>query len=917
MRGKLEQQPMIIPIHSDSKSSASEASNETEDLPTPPSSDDERRDIHHSFTVEGNAKCSPATSEMTKNLRAAKQSERLDNSEADRGRRDVPKLNTEFARSGSTMDQPPRMERERSPYTHTPKESRPRKNRFSGDSLLSPEPASPIIYHGARARPRSRSQRPPQHNQHDSGSGSEQGQNSPRRPVRPLLDRRATAMPQLGGPTPTNPPRSHCRLDHTSSDESDLDLVKLRERTAHLSPESRSEFAGSYFDHHRHSENHFSSNHLTSPPRTPTAVQHPRIAPLNRDALLNDPAALQNLNRMLDSHHRKASPRSSPQPSRTGSPYPSPPRTPPEPYQHRMHPISGLKNDSPNSRPSSPLSSAPSSPKTSGPSYMSSRHGEQDARPQRYMPKASRTSPLPSPHLERPEPKLAPKIDVRSPSPAKHGKSSSYETYESRPSTTYMPAGIAGSTTLQPAGPERRQRSVSNAEARGSRPTLVINPPVVHQDLKYIPSPTLKVESPHISGTHEHKPRPSLLSPTTPDGRSRTSVADYASPSHRSRSSVPTPTSSNQRSASVMPTSRHRSRSSAPAPPLAVSDQPQSEASLPLCPRPDPVAGYNDWFTLDRCPACAICPDCRHNIFGTGYERHFKLRSPNSHGHKTHCDLNDPWMRMACIASIQSRRPDVNGLVDLARVSEDRTPCPQTSPADRDWYLLFDPEAEDALADFRICSHCVHSIRSLFPVLKHVFYRPDLHYKAGTPRLCSLRSDPTRFATYVDQCEKAAKDADRSGKKPDLSDFIWEHKRMTVIGECTRDQMLHGRDWHLHAQLPELTVCEECYYKTVRPAIKTRCNIAKPFTRVSAHLNDEVSCQLYSARMRQIFDTACEEDDLEYLKRAVLKRRECQTDMLAAQRKVQSWPRDKAAQRELDKLTETWRKLERKKGHDE
>lgn len=277
--------------------------------------------------------------------------------------------------------------------------------------------------------------------------------------------------------------------------------------------------------------------------------------------------------------------------------------------------------------------------------------------------------------------------------------------------------------------------------------------------------------------------------------------------------------------------------------------------------------------------------------------------------------MNDPWVRMASIASISSKHPDASLLTKLAKVSEDYEPCPGPKPAERDWYHVEDEndDEDDHLADFRICTHCVHSVETLLPALKGTFFRYKGHQVDKTPRPCSFRFDNARFGHYIDKCEKAAQEAVRTRQEPDMSDFVWYHKKETVIGECTRDQLLIGRDWHLNALIPEFAVCELCYYDTVRPLIARNYNLAKTVSPTAKHISDGVSCQLYSPRMKEIFERACREDDEDYLRQAVLTRRKLQVEILAARMEVQQKPSEWNAQKELDELMDNWRRLEKKR----
>ena len=980
MRGKLEQKPVIIDLDSNGEPLPFETCQDAVPI-TPPSSDDSysgsesetlpdtpEPEKSKETPVDHSTQEPPKVPPMANGHSSQKNYERFNTR---------PRLDTGFYQYGSLPAQLPRFERAPSPYVSSTHQTRRQDTRnYSAEQLLSPKSLK-ANDHGDG--PRSRSQRPQDpiyHSQGSRGSGSGSGSDKDRRSyesnrqAQSTLDRRTSAMPILGSPTsPKHPIQFHHKdIRHSSSDESESEYPRYKVKPAEPSAEPKSKVANSYFDNERQGENRKpnerprSSKHPSSPPRTPAAAERPKWGqPLNREGLLNS-AALLGSGAVLDSHHRKASPRPSPQISPNQSPYPSPPRTPPESHQNPANPMSNPKYDShkANSRPSSPLSSVPSSPKPVEFSHMSyhgerearparpsqqsekdmrlarpshqseqdlrparpSQHNEQDMRPPQYMPRARATSPLP---LTRRSEAELPIIDVRSPSPLPVGpaiptKPSSQEKNEMRTPSRYVPDYASGST-LMPTRPERRQRSLSNVDARGSRPAnLTINPvapPVIHQaDIEYL-SPTSENTPSHFHSSPQHMGRPPLLSPTAVDGRSKTSSLAEPTPStRRSRSLVPTPNAPAPRanSAAPPPTSGHRSRSPAPAPKVALSDQP-APGPLPRCPRPDPVSGFNDWYTLEGCIYFAICPDCRHNIFGLGYERFFKPRSSRPHGKKTQCQMNDPWVRMACIASISSKHPDVNLLTKLANVSEDYEACPGPKPAEHDWYHVEDENADedDHLADFQVCTHCVHSVEALLPPLKGTFFRYKGHQVDSTPRPCSLRFDNARFGQYIDKCDRAAQEAIRTRKEPDMSDFVWYHKKETVIGECTRDQVLIGRDWHLNALIPEFAVCEMCYYDTVRPLISKNYNLAKTVSPTAKHISDDVSCQLYSPRMKEIFERACREDDEDYLRQAVLTRRKLQVEILAARMEVQQKPSEWKAQKELDELMENWRKLEKKR----
>ena len=69
------------------------------------------------------------------------------------------------------------------------------------------------------------------------------------------------------------------------------------------------------------------------------------------------------------------------------------------------------------------------------------------------------------------------------------------------------------------------------------------------------------------------------------------------------------------------------------------------------------------------------------------------------------------------------------------------------------------------------------------------------------------------------------------------------------------------------ADLPEFTVCEECYDIVVWPLIEDERNtgdITRNFLRNRQRI-PVASCQLYSERMRKVFKDACRKNDMDYL----------------------------------------------------
>ena len=803
MRGTPDQNPIVKDVDDDTESLISTTSSEDSASATPPSTvndNQDRRFVWKSedddqFPLRNSGPKNPSTTPYHAPEPQGKE----------RGRRDVPRLDTELARDKSRGDVPPPLERARSPYASGPRPSRPKEDRFSGEHMLSSETMSPRVQYAGSQRSRSyydpkiakddnsrdlnqikhdpkRSGRPAlassarHSSSYDSGNATyestrERGKDRERvqrkndydHPTRPPLTplgrhSSATAAVYPGAPFTPNTARTQSRYDHGSSDESDASRGSGRHRKGPnklLSAQNSPKFTTAHFND-RPQQRHSSRQPTPTPPELAAENRGP---PTNRASLLSGDFLL-GINARLEhdlADARRASPRPSPQPSPmasprgspTASPFSSPPRTPPSEVHHRRTLTgTGLKNEVQRSRPSSPLSSdsTPRTPMSRG-TGIHPVEADLIAGPRHAVPRSRMTTPLPSPPSTlQPEPILGPGISIRSPSPAVPANHYPEGTHEPR-YTANRHASIAPtaqapalapvqvpSSTLRP-GFSGRQRSASYTDVR---PQLTVNTPAYLRP----------ADSPRSPGTRSRPSSPSISSPSDRykpanierpflGARSNTHV-----PSSQPEQTPPRPQSSRSRANSYVPeayatalsprpsvpapafsASDNMSRPSAPSSPSNVVARPRQPVILPLCPRPQPVAGYRDWYTLYGCSRFAICPDCRHNVFGVKYGHHLTPRNPEPHGEKTICDLNDPWIRLAIQMTMNQNRPDLELLTALAKTTAKQRPCMENRPVARHhWYRLEDNETGKHIPDFNVCRHCVFSLENIFPVLEDVFY---------------------------------------------------------------------------------------------------------------------------------------------------------------------------------------------------
>lgn len=321
------------------------------------------------------------------------------------------------------------------------------------------------------------------------------------------------------------------------------------------------------------------------------------------------------------------------------------------------------------------------------------------------------------------------------------------------------------------------------------------------------------------------------------------------------------------------------------------SNDPYRHSQNP-CPRPRPVRGYCDWHTLDGCPNFDICPSClesvlRHRLFN-GY---FKRGSVNDSNLAIGCDFGTPWVLLAWQLTLERGRNDLDLIYNMIKIDAEEAPCPRSRSDTRSWYTIKDKRGHP-LRDFEICRCDVKKVEVLLPALRGHFVRSGT---TGSKRRCDLRSDSNRFTEYLDLLIDSHNQAVSKNKPADLTRFISEAEAKSRIPECERDRPLTNEIWHFPQDMPEFTVCEDCYDSVIEPAACDGSSVARRFNDEPYMLPHEASksnrrgssntggpgasCQLYSPRMRAIFNDAVKSGDFRYLAQAVQQRTQKEGDL--------------------------------------
>jgi hypothetical protein len=338
-----------------------------------------------------------------------------------------------------------------------------------------------------------------------------------------------------------------------------------------------------------------------------------------------------------------------------------------------------------------------------------------------------------------------------------------------------------------------------------------------------------------------------------------------------------------------------------------------SIAPLPTCPRIIPVKGFIDWLTIPKCPNFNICPSCfASTMLPTEFRTQFVPAPFRSPSEEIGCDFgSQPWYRIAWLITLKERRKDLSILQNVASVADKFQPCLGRHEAIRKWYTILDPDTDKPLRNFDVCGSCAKSIEILLPSLRGIFIRSDQVLPADYPRICDMRFDSKRFIHYFDSLETTADIASQERRGPDITDFADLARRFASQLECPKDSEKRNAHWYQITQLPEFTVCDECYGDVIRPELEKRKAIPAMFNKSRQPL-PVGTCQLYSERMRAIFDRAVDGNDYKLLatKARDRKIREGEQKTRIAEQKKLARTNPKAAASEIDKLEKEWRRWE-------
>ncbi|KAL4872619.1 hypothetical protein BDV12DRAFT_134555 [Aspergillus spectabilis] len=345
------------------------------------------------------------------------------------------------------------------------------------------------------------------------------------------------------------------------------------------------------------------------------------------------------------------------------------------------------------------------------------------------------------------------------------------------------------------------------------------------------------------------------------------------------------------------------------------SSSPNAGLTLAPCPRSIPVAGYQDWYTIERLNHLDICPSCVKQMRKTKFRDRLTLSVPKPRTEPIQCAMSEPWARLAWVQTLKKKLDTLDLLRDITLPPKSIKPCPGRIINDQYWYRVIDPGTGIYLPQFNVCPECVHNIRLLMPAHRETFERSSIPQE----RVCDFVTDSPRFIRYIDALDLSANRADSEDSKSplDLSEFLAYVRRKVVLRDCRRSRLIFDK-WHYMPQLPEFTVCEDCFDDVVHPLAKARHAIALDFSRTMRLLpgdsgsgSHEASCQLYSPRIRAKFNDAVRRNDMPFIKWMAMTRFDAEQRFRGRQDElVENQRRGYDCSGDIRKNLEDWKRYE-------
>jgi hypothetical protein len=182
------------------------------------------------------------------------------------------------------------------------------------------------------------------------------------------------------------------------------------------------------------------------------------------------------------------------------------------------------------------------------------------------------------------------------------------------------------------------------------------------------------------------------------------------------------------------------------------------------------------------------------------------------------------------------------------------------------------------------------------------------------------------YLDLIVSIDDKARASPRASTTPDLKLLYDLLDSNAYKQECQRDRIILDQTWHFMPSFPDLTICEECYDSAVWPFVKSdSSDLAERFSRTlmpvpptaTRQFEGGASCQLYSPRMRRVWERAIrygDDEGFRYLVRKVRERKDVHQDLLLQQVDINKSLVDRGSsgvdrerfRRELERIEREW-----------
>ncbi|GLA55825.1 hypothetical protein AnigIFM63604_002909 [Aspergillus niger] len=256
-------------------------------------------------------------------------------------------------------------------------------------------------------------------------------------------------------------------------------------------------------------------------------------------------------------------------------------------------------------------------------------------------------------------------------------------------------------------------------------------------------------------------------------------------------------------------------------------------------------ASSTHWYASKAVPDLVVCTACYLDHFFLDHASSWELLDLTAEQQQQQlvCAMQTVPIYAAWAGckrvSMTENTDEYDGFEHLARLILESHPCSTDDMRNATWYA-----PENCTFDaFAICRRCLLAFM-VIPDFAKGF--KEFNFRRDGKWLCDFNPASPRFSKYLPKYE----DAVNQGNFSIFSKYVSEHG---PLPDCPRDQAYKNRKWFGKGLF---TACELCYKDVIHG------------TSLASYLDcavvpNEARCQMYSRRMRTLWQQACENNDLD------------------------------------------------------